>query len=68
MKVYATPLCSMLPSMTIEDGKETLATDGIEINNEGMCVFHGSPRAFIFRNTDLECRMVGRVTIEDLDI
>lgn len=42
MEVGATPLGGMLPGMAVEDGEETLALDGVKIDDEGVGVLHGA--------------------------
>lgn len=66
VKIVSTPFCSMLSSMAIEYGEETLTSDGIKVGDKRMRVLHGSPGTFIFGYTDLVCGISGRMTVQDL--
>jgi hypothetical protein len=66
MEMLATPLGGMLPSMAIEDGEEALASYGVEIDDEGVGILHGTTRALVFGDADAEGGMVGGMAIEDL--
>lgn len=47
MEVLPAPLGCMFTSMAIEDGEEALATYTVEIDDEGVGIFHGSPRTLV---------------------
>jgi len=47
MEMRATPLCGVLSSVTVEDGKEALATYQVKVNNKRVRILHGSSRALV---------------------
>jgi hypothetical protein len=47
MEVLPAPLGCMFASMTIEDCEESLATYTVEIDDEGVGIFHGSPGTLV---------------------
>lgn len=63
MEMGATPLGGMLPSMTVEDGEEALASYRVEVDDKGVGILHGTTRALVFRDADAEGRMVGGMPI-----
>lgn len=66
VEMLATPLSGMFASMAIEDGEEALAAYGVEIDDEGVGILHGTTGALVFRDADAEGGMVGGMAIEDL--
>jgi hypothetical protein len=66
MEMRATPLCSMLSGMAIENGKESLTTNGVKVNDKGVSIFHSPSGALVLGDTDTEGGMICRMTIEDL--
>ena len=52
MEVPATPFGSLISSVTIEDGKESLAADASIIDNVGMGILHCSPCSLFIRYSE----------------
>lgn len=68
VEVEATPLRGILACMTIEDGKEALATHTRKIVDEGMRVLHRPALALILMESNMEGRVVFRMYIQLLQL
>ena len=66
MEMRSTPFRGMFACMTIEHGKETLASYAVEVDNEGMGILHVTTCTHVFGNTYTKCWMICGVTIENL--
>lgn len=56
----------MLSSMAIENGKESLAANGVKVYDKGISIFHSPSCALVLGDTDAEGGVICRMTIEDL--
>jgi hypothetical protein len=68
VKALSTPFGSMFSSMAVEDSEEALTPDRIKVDNKRMCIFHGTSTSLVLRHTERKGGMVGRYTIENLDM
>jgi hypothetical protein len=66
MEMRSTPFRGMFTSMAIEYSEKTLPSYGVKVDDEGMGILHGTTGTHVFGDTDAKCRMICRVTIEDL--
>lgn len=53
-EILATPFCCLLACVSIEDGKESLATDATKRHYDGVCILHKSSWPFRLGDCTLE--------------